>query len=394
LVQAKIIPQYAGDSSLIEELKDSLAGRQGTEFRALVAYVSIQGLKMLETPLREFLKGNNKVDWIVGVDQGITSKDALEYLLQLKSEHSKKFKARIFTAGTDKFVFHPKLYWLRDSLGSDVFVGSGNMTNGGLFSNFEANVLLELKDSADDKRVLEQLEEAWRLYSTPEPPLGKDNLLELSEVTLSSISDKVAKKVRELRKGVATTGHPFASSSKAGALSRKMAAKRTALLGVRHEPVKQRPRKRVKSARRFKQLLMDILGESRGGTQVQIPTDALSPFFGIERTKRISVDLTEVSGGVAIRTDSRRFVQLKNNTHRLEMSGIKGLSRPLIVRIEKGRGNSYTYEVVTRSSVDFDRLDRLLETKGDKKRTGSRRWLLLPSRVSVFDSREPETEAA
>ena len=346
---------------------------------------------MLETPLREFLRGNNKVDWIVGVDQGITSKDALEYLLGLKSEYSTKFKARIFTAGTDRFVFHPKVYWLKDSQDSDVFVGSGNMTNGGLFSNFEAGVLLKLcEDSDDDRKVLGQLEEAWKLYSTPVPPLDSDNLRELSKVALSSISDKAAKKAGELRKEVAAIRHPFASSSRAGALSRKMAAKRTALLGVRQERTKQRPRK---PAKRFKQLLMDILGESRGGTQVQIPTDALSPFFGIEPAQRISVDLTEVSGGVTIRTDNRRFVQLGNNTHRLEMSGMKGLSRPLIARIEKGGGNSYTYDVVTKSSSDYSKLDHLLE-KGNKTRTGSRRWLIVQSTVSVLESHEPEPEAA
>ena len=392
----KVIPQYAGESSLIEELKESLIGRKDTEFRALVAYVSIQGLKMLESPVREFLKGdNNNVNWIVGIDQGITSKDALEYLLGLKSEHATTFKARIFTAGTDRFVFHPKLYWVKGPRGSDVFVGSGNMTNGGLFSNFEADVSLKLsEDSVDDKNVLSQLNEAWKLYSTPMPPLDNDNLLELNKVTLSSISDKAARKVRELRRLVAMTGHPFGSSSKASELRRRMAAKRTALLGVRQEPTKHRPRKPGKPAKKFNQLVMDVLGESRGGTQVQIPTEALGPFFGIKSTQRISIDLTEISGGVTIRTDNRRFVQLGNKTHRLEMSGIKGLSRPLIARIEKGRGNTYTYEVVTKSSSDYSRLDRFLETKGNRTRTGSRRWLLVQSPVSVFESHEPETEAA
>src|SRR5258708_5677696 len=101
-MEVKILSQYAGEPSLLRELDGLLSTNEYTLFRVLVAYVSVSGLKALEDRISEFLeKKGNFLDWIVGVDQEVTGKDALEYLLYLKNKYPKSVRIRIFTAGND-----------------------------------------------------------------------------------------------------------------------------------------------------------------------------------------------------------------------------------------------------------------------------------------------------
>jgi phosphatidylserine/phosphatidylglycerophosphate/cardiolipin synthase-like enzyme len=63
----------------------------------------------------------------------------------------------------EKGLFHPKLYLFTDGDRYALFAGSSNLTYGGFYENFEANVLIEgvLSTDAVDVRELQVLLEKW-----------------------------------------------------------------------------------------------------------------------------------------------------------------------------------------------------------------------------------------
>src|ERR1019366_627535 len=64
----------------------------------------------------------------------------------------------------EKCFFHPKLYLFTDGDCYAVFAGSSNLTYGGFYENWEANVLVEgvLSTDAADILELQGLLEKWR----------------------------------------------------------------------------------------------------------------------------------------------------------------------------------------------------------------------------------------
>jgi hypothetical protein len=65
-------------------------------------------------------------------------------------------------------TFHPKVYLFKSPAWADVVVGSGNLTAGGLFTNYEASLALSL-DLADgrDCSLLESVEQMLDLWNDP-----------------------------------------------------------------------------------------------------------------------------------------------------------------------------------------------------------------------------------
>lgn len=113
-------------------------------FRASVAYAKASGLLRLAPALQAFLRRGGQIEIAVGIDDGITSIEALELIL--------KYSSKAYVFHNPVATFHPKLY-LFERLNEQaiVFIGSSNLTAGGLFTNYEANVAIELnlKDSKD-----------------------------------------------------------------------------------------------------------------------------------------------------------------------------------------------------------------------------------------------------
>ena len=63
------------------------------------------------------------------------------------------------------FTFHPKVYLFKSSLAADIIIGSGNLTEGGLFTNYEASLRISL-DLNNPKqgvilRSIEQVLDTW-----------------------------------------------------------------------------------------------------------------------------------------------------------------------------------------------------------------------------------------
>lgn len=352
-MHASVINQYSRQDSTADRLGALLtdfSGQVSAQFRALIAFASEAGLRMLEPGLRRFLDSGHSIFWIVGVDLGGTGREALEFLYNLKREYAGRVDARVFSTGDNRSIFHPKVYWLDADDRKVVLVGSANATAGGLTHNFEASVQLDLEPVTDEE-LLEELEFLWMSYSSPLPPLLAGNLLEIDRSLIARFSHDLPP----------TDGHPQQPHPLRDLVSPP----------PRRPPT---PSSRGRGpARAGQELIMDILQETRK-TQVQLPVGGLPSFFvGAD-----SVRLRQVRRGDIVKSDVRPIIHLDNNTHRIEIDAIRGLPRPQIIRFRRP-GHSAAivdYEVVLKGTKEYLELDQLLSQRGQQTRRGARRWLL------------------
>ena len=134
-------------------LNENLEG-DWAEFRAAVAFVKRSGVRHIAPGLKSFGE-SRRVEVITGVDHQGTSYEGLRGLLNAVGSNGRVvvFHNRL------PHTFHPKVYLFRSADRAELVVGSGNLTEGGLYTNYEAGVrvTLELSEKADWK-VLESIE--------------------------------------------------------------------------------------------------------------------------------------------------------------------------------------------------------------------------------------------
>jgi HKD family nuclease len=145
----KFIHQPASSDRLGEFLQVNFK-RSWPIFRASVAFVKRSGTRHILSSLTEFSK-KQRCEWLVGIDHRGTSKEGLEDLLTGVGASGRVVVFHNPIAST----FHPKLYLFRSDKEAELLVGSGNLTEGGLFTNYEASIQLSLK--AQNKQDLEIL---------------------------------------------------------------------------------------------------------------------------------------------------------------------------------------------------------------------------------------------
>lgn len=141
----QFIAQPFAEVRLGEFLLNHFADPQWTNFRAAIAFVKRSGTQYVRQALREF-DARAEVRISVGVDLFGTSTEGLRDLLD--ATHG----GRVFIyRNNGPYTFHPKVYLFKSQGRADLLVGSGNMTGGGLFTNYEASLAasLDLNDAED-----------------------------------------------------------------------------------------------------------------------------------------------------------------------------------------------------------------------------------------------------
>ncbi len=122
-----------------------------TDITVFVAFIRKPGLLELKPFIQKAISENRKVTFFVGRNEFITSKEALELLLELR--------VSTYIYNADIFIYHPKVY-LFEGIKNRIITGSSNLTKTGLFYNVECSLLLDFsnQDSAGLK-VLNQLKD-------------------------------------------------------------------------------------------------------------------------------------------------------------------------------------------------------------------------------------------
>lgn len=125
------------DERLGELLVEDLRSKRYHTFLCCVAYAKLSGVSALHDPLKEFTEEGGAVYAAVGIDQGGTSYEALGTLLNLPAE------LYVVHNRSQASTFHLKVYALIGETRGKLYVGSNNLTGGGLYTNYETALCQE-----------------------------------------------------------------------------------------------------------------------------------------------------------------------------------------------------------------------------------------------------------
>ena len=120
-------------------------------FRAFVAYVKASGVLRLAPALESFMRRGGQVEIVAGVDEGITTRQGLELL--------NRYSTTAYVFMNPAATFHPKVYLFEiPHTRATAFVGSNNLTAGGLYTNYEMSLGVDLDlRTGDDREAYEHI---------------------------------------------------------------------------------------------------------------------------------------------------------------------------------------------------------------------------------------------
>jgi len=358
-MQLNIVNQMFGVNDFANRLKSHLSkASAGWRFRVLVAFIKRNGLSLLEPELTTFLENKGKAQWIVGIDCGGTSPDALEYLFGLSRTYPGQVDAKVFSAGSQFHVFHPKLYLLDFKHRLIAWLGSANATAGGMFLNCECITEFAIDRNAD-LREANLLDGVWDSYAT-------------SSQYLYDLTPQIISKIAELHgpeqsaEAWEPPPHALKSVAPSGLPRLPRVPRLTMSLRQASQPILQTE---------GEELIMEILQETRD-TQVQIPVEVLEKYFGVRQGERARISLRYKEGGQTKAIKHRSIIYPTSHV-RVEMETISGLTRPLIAVFHRdpAREDTYEYELLKNGTKGYRRMRRLL--KKGKRTSRTSRWYLI-----------------
>jgi HKD family nuclease len=118
------------------------------DVRIAVAFLSGAGVRSFEPAAMQCLERGGRIDILVGLDLELTEPEGLKALYDL-SRHHRALSCYCLTRARRPVLFHPKLYLMRQASEVAAFIGSSNLTEGGLRRNREVNVMI--RASLDDE---------------------------------------------------------------------------------------------------------------------------------------------------------------------------------------------------------------------------------------------------
>ncbi|MEE2565235.1 phospholipase D-like domain-containing protein [Hyphobacterium marinum] len=155
-----------------------------------VAFAKNSGVLRLKDSFQRFRARGGKINAIVGVDLGGTSYEALTALLlytdTLSVVHAEKAQ-----------TFHVKVYQFVGDGEGLVVVGSHNLTGGGLWTNFEASILVADHEAKAFKAVEKHFEKLGQLDKSF-MPIGDQDAIE-ALLANNYITKEIAERVRHAK---------------------------------------------------------------------------------------------------------------------------------------------------------------------------------------------------
>lgn len=150
-----------------------------TDMNFFVAFLRRTGLFEIIKFLKKAKDKGKNITFYVGIDQKVTSRQALEKLLELNIP--------TYVYNSSSYIYHPKVYMFEGKDKNRVIIGSSNFTNNGLFNNVEASVLLDF--TSLDKSGMKFLNQV-KDYFSPLLEFDDPNITEVTQEYIKELSDK------------------------------------------------------------------------------------------------------------------------------------------------------------------------------------------------------------
>jgi len=348
------ISQFAGKNSIATEISNLLAkGPQAFHHvKFLVAYLNESGLALIKNNLEKYYDKGGVLEFIVSIDGGITTTSSLSYI-------NKRFPDSSCYALHDSggnCLFHSKVIIFEGNKNVTALIGSANITLGGLHSNCETitKIVFERKK---DARLVAAVEDVWDTYRNPQPPITDDNLVSITEEILKTIGPKLKKQASKRKRSPELFENvPKVKFTVPSFVRKKITAKKSP---------------KSKQAVSGSKLYLEVMKETGlGGTQVQIPTSALSFFGGVINRPihiRVSVDKTKYRDAY--------INHFANNTHRINIKELIRVKRPAILEITKVDVNLRKFEMCIHKGRA---VKKYLSKCTNRTRSGAKGWSIVP----------------
>jgi HKD family nuclease len=189
-------------TSVGDRLIAELTSGRWDEFRCAVAFAKLSGVRYLDGPLRSFVGGGGVASISVGVDHDGTSFEAVSQLLGAVGTGGRVFIVKHL--GSPSPTFHPKVFLFsagakrRQPTRALLISGSTNLTEGGLFTNYEFGSIwapdLKDRDQAKSLRSVVATLDAWSDMSSGLClPLDVAQLVDLHKRGWLLTEDRIAK---------------------------------------------------------------------------------------------------------------------------------------------------------------------------------------------------------
>jgi hypothetical protein len=342
-------------TALYRRVRSLLLNPRLETFRVVVAYARWSGVASVANAMEAFLRRGGCVETIYGVDNGVTTPDALLYSEYLQRSYSNYRFAGVTELRYSDSIFHPKFF----EFGLDdhviALVGSANFTEGGLFRNSELVVELNFSSRDAGRPSLRQL---WSGYKRQAHAITPDRIRRLVDSQRLSSEGAPAEGemggVQVKRLGTRIPGR------RARPLFLRILKSKVPAV-VKHGVLADADGLSDKPQR----LYLQILRETGGGHQVQLPVATLGSFFSVGKgqSKKAIFNFDEQS----IRVHLTHF---ENNTHRIRLRPLQQIKRPAILVFTRSNQESYECEIVP--SKDYAKT--LTAKCVEQTRRGSRRW--------------------
>lgn len=298
----------------------------------IFAWVNVAGAKSLfdDDIFQEFLNtGDFRL--LIGTDT-ITDTPAIERLIQISAKHA-KLTAQAFLSPTSS-LFHPKLAWFEHDDHVSLIVGSGNLTMGGLRSNWEAFIVEHLTG----REARESLE-------------GIDYFITNQAQHLAELNDpRVLNRVKQ------NTGNER---------------------NLRRVPT-QPPTPGDLQQAVDEVLIADMNRTQDRLAQANFKVKDYEEFFGAQRgtQRRVLLRLIGADGSVGD-IQSRPSVEAKSKNYRFELDGLKAAhlnsrGRPIGVFLRLLTGE-FVYSLIRPEDPGFAELDTVLTAKSAERANQLRR---------------------
>jgi len=324
-------------------------------FRVAVAYVSWGGLSLIADSLEKFLRKGKSLETIYGIENGVTTPDALLYSVYLQRQFANYKIAKSYRWNYIDSEFHPKYFEFEYPDHAVCVVGSGNLTGGGLAANHELATAIVSPIGSPLRR---HLREWWSHYLSE----GK------------TITPKMIRAMNATGR-FGTERSQFKSHEKINSLRLRLPRAKKPLFqhilddvgssSTRHDVLADGDALTEKPSRLYLEILQN---ETGGGHQIQLPVATLGTFFGVGtgQSKKVHFVFPTTSENVDV-----QLTHFENNTHRVRLRPLKDVPRPAIVVFERTQNSDhYDCRIVPPSRYASTLRQRCRE----QTRQDSRRW--------------------
>lgn len=347
---------HSSETHFYKQIASVLDSDNFDDFTIVIAYANWQGISLFSSSIEGHLSKGKKFDVIVGVNNGVTTPDALMYLWFLQQSYKNQVNVHIVDWDYKDSIFHPKMYYFQNANKFNLIIGSNNLTVGGLCRNYELAAFHE-----GDKQGQTHLKE---IQDFIDHCLSKAVKLSLKNIRTYAEKKKLVDEEESFKNDSAYKNKPSVKISvpqkslpplAKNLLSKKSHKSVVDKVLIDGDVLSQKPKK----------LYLQLLKETGDGWQVQLPASTMGLFFRVGTGKQRKVNFFFDKTKITV-----TLTHFQNNTHRVRLRAVQGVPRPAIIVFSRIDDDNFNCSIV--STKNYASI--LNEKCTEQTRKGSKFW--------------------